>query len=68
MYISLIILAVGLVGVIIGMAIEAGIYNSDKNNSEPPVEDTVEIIELSEEHIEQPGEAVVDKNNYFEPF
>ena len=68
MYISLIILAVGLIGVIIGMAIEAGIYNSDKN-SEPPVEDTVEIIELSKEHIEQPGKPVATKDDdYFEPF
>lgn len=69
MYISFVILAVGLIGVIIGMLIEAGIENSANRDSEPPVEHDVTITELSEDHIEQPGKAVIKPtDDYFEPF
>ena len=69
MYISFIILAVGLIGVIIGMLIEAAIENRPTSEGEPPVEDTVEIIELGKDHIEQPGRPVITPtDDYFKPF
>lgn len=60
-------IAVGAIGVLVGMIIEAMIENMP--TVEQPVEDDITIIELSEDYIEQPGEAVIDADDdYFEPF
>ena len=63
------ILIVGLLGMLIGMIIDETIKNATPKEEEQPVEQNITIIELSKDHIKQPGEPVIKPHdNYFEPF
>lgn len=69
MFEVLCIAIVGLLGVLVGMILEAAIDHPKPEPEEQPVEQNITIIELNKDHIKQPGEPVIKPHdNYFEPF